>query len=122
VARSYRIDDSLLTLSAPGDDTVEIVFATLIDGLRSDLRQGLAAGAIELHEDAPATRKVTIGRVPLRLTPERAAELHERIGALIEEFCPNPEELGGPAPGTQLYHLFVACYPNYVAGEEAGEA
>ena len=51
-----------------------------------------------------------------------AAELHERIGALIEEFCANPEDLGKAAPGTQLYQLFIACYPTYMAGEETGEA
>jgi DNA-binding transcriptional ArsR family regulator len=84
VARAYRIDDSLLALSAPGNDgTADMVFATLLDGLRSELRQGLAAGAIELREDAPATRKVTIGRVPLRLTPERAAELQELFASLF---------------------------------------
>lgn len=123
VAHSYRIDESLLSLSAPGnDDTADMMFATLLDGVRSELRQGLAAGAIELREDAPVTRKITIGRMPMRLTPERAAELHERIGALIEEFCANPEDLGKAAPGTQLYQLFIACYPTYMAGEETGEA
>jgi DNA-binding transcriptional ArsR family regulator len=121
-AQSYRIDEALLTLNAPGrDDTVEMMIGTLLDGVKRDMRQGIAAGLIELRDDAPDERKVTLGRVPLRLTPARAAELHQRIGDLIREYCPNPGELGRPAPGTRLYQLFVACFPTYVAEEQAGQ-
>jgi len=119
-ARSYRVDDSLLALQGPDrDSTVEMMLGTMLDGVKNDLRQGIATGMIELRDGAPVERKVTLGRVPLRLTPERAAELHERLGALIREFCPDPDNPGAPAPGTRLYHLFVTCFPTYVADEQA---
>ncbi|HMQ31604.1 MAG TPA: helix-turn-helix domain-containing protein [Chloroflexaceae bacterium] len=118
VASSYRVDQALLALSAPGaDDTVDMMFSTMLDGLKQDLRRGIAAGLIDLRDEAPDERKITLGRVPMRLTPERAAELHERLGELIKEFCPNPEERGAPAPGTRLYHLFVAYFPTYIPEE-----
>lgn len=122
-ARSYRIDDALLTLNAPGrDDTVEMMLTSLLDGLRNDMQQALAADLFDLREDAPDNRKITLGRAPLRLTPERAAELHKRLTDLITEYCPNPEDLGVPAPGTKLYHLFIACFPTYVADEQTDQS
>jgi DNA-binding transcriptional ArsR family regulator len=122
-ARSYRVDQSLLALSAPGrDDTVDLMLATILDGLRGDLKRGLAAGLLELGDDAPAERRVTIGRVPVRLTPERGAELHRRLDELIKEYCPNPGELGAPAPGTQIYQLFIAFFPAHAADEAEQQA
>lgn len=119
VARAYRIDEALLSLSAPGrDDTVDMMLATLLDGLRRDLRQGIAAGVIDMRDDAPAENKLTLGRVPLRLTPERAAELHNRIDDLLKEFCPSPEDLGAPAPGTRHYQFFIAYFPTYIAEQQ----
>lgn len=118
VARSYRVDEALLALGAPGEETVDMVFGTLVDSLRHDLRRSLSAGLIERRDDAPEERKLTLGRVPMRLTPARAAELHRRLADLIKEYCPNPDEQGGPAPDTRLYQLFVAYFPTYVADEQ----
>jgi DNA-binding transcriptional ArsR family regulator len=119
VAQSYRIDEALLTLNAPGgDDTFDMMLSTLLDGVKRDVRQGLATGVIELRDEAPPAHKLILGRVPLRLTPERAAELHQRLQELIAEYCPSPQERGAPAPGTQPYQLFIACFPTYVAEEQ----
>jgi DNA-binding transcriptional ArsR family regulator len=118
-ARSYRIDDELLRLASPdGDSSIELMLGTLLDSVKHDLRRGLAAGLFELRDDAPLERKVILGRAPLRLTPERAAELHERIGQLFKEYCPDPADAGEPAPGTRLYHLFVAYFPTYLGDEQ----
>lgn len=122
-AQSYRIDDALLALSAPGgDETFEMMLSTLLDGVKRDLRQGLAAGVIELRDDAPPARKLTLGRAPLLLTPERAAELHLRLQDLIDEYCARPHERGAPAPGAQRFQLFIACFPTYVAEEPPDQA
>jgi len=121
-ARSYRVDEALLKLHAPGrDDTVAMMLSTVLDSVKNDVRQGLAAGLLDLRDDAPDDRKVTFGRVPLRLTPERAAELHRRLGDLIKEYCPRPESLGEQEPDTRLYHLFIAYFPTYLAGEQTGQ-
>lgn len=117
VARSYRIEQSLLALNPPGGEgAVELMLVTLLDGIRRDLWQGIAAGLIDLRDDAPEERKITLGRVPLRLTLRRAAELHQRLGELIKEYC--PEDPGEPEPDSRLYQLFVAYFPTYVADEQ----
>jgi DNA-binding transcriptional ArsR family regulator len=120
VARSYRLDEALLALNTPGrDDTVELMLAGLLDGVKQDVRQGLTTGQIELSDSAPVEHRITIGRAPLRLAPERAEELHRRLGDLIKEFCPDPNDLGTPAPGTRLYQMFVALFPSYDGSEQA---
>lgn len=121
-ARSYRIDDELLRLAPPdGDDSVGLMLGTLFDSVKQDVRQGLAAGMFELRDDAPAERKVILGRSPLRLTPARAAELHDRIAAIFQEYCPDPAAPGEPEPGARLYHLFVAYFPSSIGDERPGQ-
>jgi DNA-binding transcriptional ArsR family regulator len=115
VAQSYRVDEALLALSGRDTNSIELMLTTLLDGVKNDIRQGLRTGSIELGDAVAQERRVTIGRAPLRLTPEQAATLHQRIDELLKEFCPDPDALGRAAPGTQLYSLFFAYFPTYVA-------
>jgi len=122
VARSYRIYEALLSLSAAGAaDTVDMMFSTMLDGLKDDLRRALASGLIDLREDAPEEHKLTLIRMPVHLSPERAAELRARLKDLIQEFCPDPEALDASAPGSRLYHLLVAYFPSDLGGKQPGQ-
>lgn len=119
VARSYRVDEELLKVGPEQGATVDLVMSSLLDGVRNDLRQSVLAGRVELKEDAPAERKITIGRALMRLSGERAEELHQRLNALVEEYCDDARAENQPADA-QLYQLFVAFFPTHRA-EEGGE-
>lgn len=121
VARSYRVDQSLLTLGNPArSDTLDLMVGSMLDSLRSELHEGVANQRFDLRDEAPVERRITFARAPLRLSAERAEELHQRLSALFTEFCADSAADRSAPTDTQLYHLFVAYFPTS-AQEEAEE-
>ena len=82
---SVRLDRALLT--GGGDDvrsSVHDVMAVIFDSVRDEIEQGLRSGLVTAGEDDPLRELLIRGLT--RIHPDRAAELRERLRALIAEY------------------------------------
>lgn len=114
---SVRLDRSLLHGSS--DEAVSSVrdmMAVIFGSVRDDIERGLRSGLVAGAEDDPLRDLLIRGLTSL--TTERAAELRDRLRALLEEF----DTIGGhPAePGSRAFGYLVALYP-IPAAPAAGE-
>ncbi len=108
-ARSIQLDPSMFSAPRePGTDTAsgsEATIAAAFDGARRDVETALRTGVVLLAEDAPSERRLVLDRVSMRLSAKRAAELHERLFALANEFGDDQTSDGTPTG------MFLALYP-----------
>lgn len=120
-AMSFRLDHRLLSGDEAGRDASGDVLHAVFDTSREDvgraLRRHLAAGSakggtVEGPDEDPDRPLVTRGLA--LLTPERAAEFRERLGALIREF----ESDQGTATAA-TWGLLVAFYRQESGAAEA---
>ena len=106
---NVRLDRSLLSGSGSADDAataIEEVLRTMFDAAREDVGKALRSGAMEIDPGGAPARGI-LRQDLRRLGPARAAELRERIMALLDEFDDDePEE---PAAGP--FGLLIALYP-----------
>lgn len=79
--------------------------ASVFDAARREVEAAVRLGLVQLTPDAPPERRLVMDRVAMVLSPERAAELHERLFALADEFG-DDAALGGTATG-----MVLALYP-----------
>ena len=103
-----RLDRSLLS-GRPTDETaaaIEDVLRTIFDTAREDVASALRSGAMRMDPDGGPTMGV-LRQDLKRLTPERAAELKERLGALLEEFDDDEVATDDARP----FGLLVGLYP-----------
>ena len=75
------------------------------DDARSEVEDAVQRGLVEVADDAPAERRMVLDRVVMTLTPERAAELHERLFEIADEFGDDA------APGGVRTGMLLALYP-----------
>ena len=105
---SVRLDRALLSASMPADEAttaIEALLGTVFDAARDDIGRALRSGAMPI--DTAGTPKHGLLRQELtRLTPERAAELMERLTALLDEFDRDTD-----APGGTPFGVLLAMYP-----------
>lgn len=66
----------------------------------------------ERPEDRPGGQGITMARVELRLTPDRIAELSERLHDVLNEFDDDPSDEAGAVP----VHAFYLITPQGVPG------
>src|SRR5262245_11656383 len=104
---SLRLDRALL--SAGGADvrsSVHDVLAVIFDSVRDEIERGLASGLIKSNDD-PLSELMIRGLT--MLPAERAAELRQRLRALLEDF-----DVAGPddvEPGSLPFGYLIAVYP-----------
>lgn len=115
-ARTYRLDQRLLSPAAPtGDESIEMMFATVFDDTKLDIKKSIRVGLVELAQpDAdpnnPNPHGLVLTRMLSRLTPEQAAEFYRRLNDLAREFAAHRTEPDNA--DQQVYSLIVAAYPS----------
>jgi DNA-binding transcriptional ArsR family regulator len=103
--RNLRLDRNLLAADAPA---MHDALVTIFDGARDDIERGLRAGRISTAEDADPAAKLLLARGLVRLEPERATALRERLVALFEEYGGGQSD---PAdPSLPAYGLVLSLY------------
>ena len=105
-ALSFQLDRNLLAGdSEAGQQALHDTLVAVFDTARGEVEQAIREGVIDPSAGASDERRVVLSRGLARLSPERAAELRERLKALEEEF-------GNDAyPEGQSYGLVFALYP-----------
>ena len=108
-ALSLRLDPALVRAEGAGQTAAREVITTIFDETRRDLERILATPAT--GDESPIDR-THLTRGLARLTPARALELRERIGALLAEY---DQPSGGPDATT--HHLLVVMYTDPASKE-----
>ncbi len=116
VARSFQLDRRMF--AAGSEETRAVLHETLVsvfDTSRDEIELAIRLGAIDVAETAPPERRLLLSRGVARLAPERAAELRERLVALLSDFESEPathDEGTGEGPGdARAYGIVLAVYP-----------
>jgi DNA-binding transcriptional ArsR family regulator len=114
---SIRLDRRLLA-GGRVPEAVDQLMRTVLDGVRNAIEESLRAGVAVADPEAPPAQRLILARGLTRLPPERAAELHERMRALIAEF----DALDDAGDDAQPFGYLVGLYPMTVrAADAAGE-
>jgi DNA-binding transcriptional ArsR family regulator len=105
---SVRLDRALLSGSSEDvQSSVHDVMAVIFDSVRDEIEQGLRGGLVQAGENDPLRELLIRGLT--RIHPDRAAELRERLRALLEEY---DTDTHGPAEeGSVPFGYLIALYP-----------
>lgn len=112
-ARAYlfRIDRSLLAVgSSEGAEAADLLMEALLDATKREAHASIRAGMIDLTPEAPQHRRLMLERRMLFLSPERAAELYERLHALMNEYTEGQSVSDGVE--TLGYSGLLMLFPN----------
>ena len=105
-ALAFQLDRGLLAGdSEAGQQALHDTLVAVFDTARSEVEQAIREGVIDPTEGASDERRIVLSRGLARLSPERAAELRERLKALEEEFDNDAD------PDARAYGLVFALYP-----------
>ncbi|MFN8621935.1 MAG: helix-turn-helix domain-containing protein [Chloroflexota bacterium] len=108
VARSYRVDRTLLdsTSSSGATEAIASAVASLLEGAREDILDGMRDGRILAGDDVPVERRAIISRTGGRMAPERARAFLGRLEALCAEL-----DEADDSPDAVEFGLTLAFYP-----------
>jgi DNA-binding transcriptional ArsR family regulator len=105
---SVRLDRALLSGGgADVQNSVHDVLAVIFDSVRDEIERGLRSGLVTGGEDDPLRELLIRGLTMVH--PDRAAELRERLRALIAEYDTDAPEKA--APGSVPFGYLIALYP-----------
>jgi len=115
-ATAYKlsVDHALFSSSpatAPDTTGLDVFLSAVLDETRKDIQHSVQEGLIDLAEDAPLERQLSLGRCWARLSPSQAQQFRERLDALMEEFlslAPDPE-----SQELQWYEWLDGLYPTH---------
>lgn len=114
-ARSFQLDRRLFAGDGDsGDETRQALHDTLLaifDSARDEVEIAIRLGAADAGADAPPHRRLMLSRGLARLSPDRAADLRQRLEALETEFEHDDAADGEP------YGLLLAVYPLPISPE-----
>lgn len=112
VAGSISVDRAVLSAGDSGvDEALHSVLGTIFTTAGEDIQAAIRAGVASLHAGHEGEReRIVLSKSIDRMTPERAEEFRERLGALLAEFDAQPGETPG-ATDSRAYGLVVAFYP-----------
>ncbi len=113
---NVRLDRALLSASSPADEgtaAIEEVQRTIFDAAREDVGRALRSGATQVDPGDGVARGV-LRQDLMRLSDTRAAELRERLSALLDEYDDDDTE-GRPVG------LLIALYPIADTRRDPGE-
>ena len=100
-----RLDRNLLASGgAEVRSSAEQAITTVFDLARRDFEQALAAGLLSVDQAADPSHPFILSRGLLRVSAAHAAELRERIAALLAEYGSEPD-------GDVTLGLFVSLHP-----------
>ena len=102
---SLRLDRNLL--AAGGDDvrtTAQHAMSNVFDLARNDFERALTMGLLPIDGPADASRPLMLNRGLMKMSPEKATELRERLVALLAEY-------GAEPTGDLTLGLFISFHP-----------
>ena len=108
VARSFQLDRRMFV--GGSEESRAALHETLVsvfDTARHEIEVAIHLGSIDVSDGAPPERRLVLSRGVVHLSPVRAAELRERLLAMLEEF----EVDSDPADGSAAYGTVLAVYP-----------
>jgi DNA-binding transcriptional ArsR family regulator len=108
-AYMFVIDRSLLTVGGKVSDSgLEAALHDALDQTKDDIRRSALDGVIDLTCKSPDPRALLMRQGFVRLTPEQAQRLYERlVNLLVETLAQESSD-----EGAQYYGLTVAFYPS----------
>ena len=104
---SVRLDRALLSASTPPDQAtaaVEELLRSVFDTARDDIGRAVRSGAMPIDREG-APRHGLLRQELTRLTSTRAAELMDRLTALLDEFDKDADDPDGTPFGLLLAHV-----------------
>ena len=104
-ARSFQPSEKFLDSATPKEQAIGIL-DSLFSITRTDLVRAVQRGQVSLS-DPESKRSMTIARHMLTLTPERRAELVDRLASLILEFADHEE-----SEDTEPFGLLIIGHPS----------
>jgi DNA-binding transcriptional ArsR family regulator len=107
-ARSYRVDDELLSDEEFTEDGLETLVMAILDDTKEEIRRSIKAGLIELSDKAP--HKGQFIRSGFRLYPEQAVELGSALESLGEKYEAMSKE-NTDESRSEPYGFTIALYP-----------
>ncbi len=115
-ARLFVVDRSLMTPgTARGDEGLEAVLNTVLDGTRRSIYDGIDAGVLDPAKRTPDPSAIVILRGVFTLTPELAEDFQRRIKELVIDFnsvqVPSQEN-------AREYNLAIVLNPTVLKGDE----
>ncbi|MBL8162220.1 MAG: winged helix-turn-helix transcriptional regulator [Anaerolineae bacterium] len=108
-ALNFRVNRELFKLtSQAGKEGLNVMLTGLFDDIREDIQQSVEAEVLDVsaQEDSSATQSMLLLRQTLHLTPEHAAEFHQRLRALVREYAQDDAQ-----PEQDPYGLLITVYP-----------
>jgi DNA-binding transcriptional ArsR family regulator len=114
---SVRLDRALLSAAGPADEAaaaIDEVLRTIFDATRDDVGRALRSGAMRVDAGSGPARGILRHDLK-RLTDTRAAELRERLTALLDEYDDDHDADGRPVG------LLIALYPMAGTRREASD-
>ncbi len=103
-AKQFRIEKSLL---GPTSESGADIVGSLLQAVRSDVRNSSDAGLISMHEDEARSRGLFVSRVTTCIRPDDAQRFYKKLAALFEEFHAASDDDAGRA-----YSLTVLFHPS----------
>ena len=108
---SLRLDRRLFSADTREQAAVlHDVLRTVFDRSRDEIETAIRLGAIETVEDARPDRKLLLSKGLIRLRPERAARLRERLLELVDSVEREDEADDDPAE-RRAFGTLLALYP-----------
>lgn len=100
-----RLDRQLLASGEPDvQNAAQQALTAVFDQARADLERAFAAGLVRIDGEPDPRRPLMLRRDLFRATPERAAELRDRLAALLDEY-------GADSEGELTLGLLVSLHP-----------
>ncbi|HET7038147.1 MAG TPA: helix-turn-helix domain-containing protein [Thermomicrobiaceae bacterium] len=114
VEKRYRAGSARLSIdrvllaagTGAADPALEAMLSAILDGTREGVLRSAQAGLIDPGVESPREGGLLLGRRWLRLTPERAARLYDRLVELVKEF-----ESEEPTSEAHAYEMLLGLYP-----------
>lgn len=115
-ASGYRLTVARELLPGGGSGSgspLDVLLSVVTEQAADEIRRGVEAGLIDVTTEALDEGGLLLGRVWLRMTPERAAAFSARVTALFKEFTTD-----GDDPGARPYEVLIGIYPTLSEPDE----
>ncbi len=109
-ARMFKVKAGLLSPSPEaGDDALNTMLTNILDYTKEEIRTSALAGTLSLDGDSPTYRSLFLSLMSLRLKPDEATALRDRLEALLNEL--NQENEDEDDDSDPEFILQIAMFP-----------
>ena len=113
VADKFRVDRSLLSPGGGAEgEGITITLNGVFDSTREDVIRSLRDGVIDLEEEAPKHRSISMGQYRFALTEEQAEDFFQRFEDMLEGFNEDYDHENIDLEGTTIYKMLYILWPS----------